>query len=90
MAPGGIFLIRDYGRGDMAEKRFTKNCGKKKISENFFVRKDGTRAYYSTIGNQFIISFFLFPTFPFFFVLNVIYDHRRIRPAFSKIRDYRE
>lgn len=48
LKPGGYFLIRDYAKGDMAELRF--DSGRKKISDNFFVRKDGTRAYYSTIG----------------------------------------
>jgi tRNAThr (cytosine32-N3)-methyltransferase len=48
LKPGGLFLIRDYAKGDMAEIRF--DAGRKKISDNFFVRKDGTRAYYSTTG----------------------------------------
>lgn len=45
MKPGGILFIRDYGRYDMAELRLAghKNA---KIKENFYVRSDGTRAYY--------------------------------------------
>eukprot|EP01126_Amoeba_proteus_P018197 TRINITY_DN1915_c0_g1_i11.p1 TRINITY_DN1915_c0_g1~~TRINITY_DN1915_c0_g1_i11.p1 ORF type:complete len:135 (+),score=26.39 TRINITY_DN1915_c0_g1_i11:712-1116(+) len=45
LAPGGYIFFRDYGRGDLAEIRFSSG-GSKKLSENFYVRKDGTRAYY--------------------------------------------
>ena len=38
-------LFRDYGIYDMAEIRLAEQKGHK-ISDNFYVRKDGTRAYY--------------------------------------------
>jgi len=49
LKPGGYVLIRDYGRGDLAEHRFEKQPEKSKLDTNFYVRQDGTRAYYFTI-----------------------------------------
>lgn len=47
LKPGGMVLFRDYGLYDHAMLRFSKGH---KISDQFYVRQDGTRAYYFSEG----------------------------------------
>lgn len=45
--PGaGRVLVRDYAEGDLAQLRLAGGPRQKKLADNFYVRGDGTRAFY--------------------------------------------
>lgn len=46
LKPGGFLLLRDYGLNDHAMLRFAAG---NKLFDKFYVRQDGTRAYYFTL-----------------------------------------
>ncbi|XP_051151498.1 uncharacterized protein LOC127265642 [Andrographis paniculata] len=54
LKPDGRILFRDYATGDLAQERFTGK--EQKISENFYVRGDGTRAFY--FSDEFLENLF--------------------------------
>ncbi|KAL4585052.1 hypothetical protein LXL04_009665 [Taraxacum kok-saghyz] len=54
LKPNGYVLFRDYATGDLAQERLISKD--QKISENFFVRGDGTRAFY--FSEEFLTNLF--------------------------------
>ena len=42
----GRVLVRDYAEGDLAESRLAASSRQQKLQDSFYVRGDGTRAYY--------------------------------------------
>lgn len=48
---GGLVLFRDYAEGDGAQQRLRQAKGAKQLDDSarFFVRQDGTRAYYFSV-----------------------------------------
>ena len=49
LKPGtGRVLVRDYAEGDLAQLRLAGPTRNQRLSHNFYVRSDGTQAYYFT------------------------------------------
>ena len=44
----GRVYVRDYAEGDLAQQRFSASSRPQQLSHGFYVRMDGTRAYYFT------------------------------------------
>lgn len=47
MKSGSVLYFRDYGKYDLAEIRLAKR-GDNKLSEDFYVKDNGTRCFYFT------------------------------------------
>ena len=47
LKPGkGRVLVRDYAEGDLAQLRLSGPTRSQRLAHNFYVRSDGTQAYY--------------------------------------------
>ena len=53
LRPGGVLFIRDYGRYDEAQLRFKKGS---KLDDHFYVRQDGTCAYYFDLEELVVLA----------------------------------
>lgn len=51
LAPGAVVLFRDYARGDANQLDFDRQYPPRKLAPNFYVRPDGTRAYFFALDD---------------------------------------